>query len=61
MHSDQSYFEEEKIGNAYDINLLNNLYPFVKPYKRYFMISILLVIFITVLDLALPYNKDCNR
>ena len=55
MHSDQSYFEEEKIGNAYDINLLNNLYPFVKPYKRYFMISILLVIFITVLDLALPY------
>jgi len=55
MHSDQSCFEEEKIGNTYDINLLNNLYPFVKPYKHYFLISILLVIFITLLDLALPY------
>ena len=55
MNSDQSYFEEEKIENAYDINLLNSLYPFVKPYKRYFLISILLVIFITILDLALPY------
>ncbi len=55
MHSDQSYFEEKEIGKAYDINLFISLYPFTKPYKRYFLISILLVILITMLDLSLPY------
>ncbi|MCD6273848.1 MAG: ABC transporter ATP-binding protein [Deltaproteobacteria bacterium] len=55
MHSDQSYFEEKKFGKAYDINLLISLYSFTKPYKRYFLVSILLVIFITTLELALPY------
>jgi ATP-binding cassette subfamily B protein len=55
MRSDRSYFEEERVGKTYDINLLTKIYPFTKPYRRYFIISILLVIFITMLDLALPY------
>ena len=55
MRIDYGYFEEKQLGKPYDVKLLRRLYPFTKPYKPLFIISIVLVIFITLLDLSLPY------
>ena len=55
MKSDFGYFEEEKLGRAYDMRLLRRLYPYVGPYKVMLLGSIILVICITLLDLSLPY------
>jgi ATP-binding cassette subfamily B multidrug efflux pump len=55
MHSDYGYFEEKQLGKPYDVKLLWRLYPYTKPYKLLFLCSIVLVIFITLLDLSLPY------
>jgi ATP-binding cassette, subfamily B, multidrug efflux pump len=55
MHDDYGYFEEKQLGKPYDVKLLWRLYPYTKPYKLLFLCSIVLVIFITLLDLSLPY------
>ncbi len=55
MRTDFGYFEEKKLGKPYDVKLLRRLYPFTWPYKIFFAGSILLVVFITLLDLSLPY------
>ncbi|MCP4350420.1 MAG: ABC transporter ATP-binding protein [Desulfobacterales bacterium] len=55
MRSDSGYFEEEELGKPYDIKLMKRLYPFAKPYSRWFFITILLIIAITFLDLSVPY------
>lgn len=55
MRTDFGYFEEKKLGKPYDVKLLRRLYPFTWPYKTCFAGSILLVVFITLLDLSLPY------
>lgn len=55
MAHNSAYFEEEKPANSYDIKMLTWLYPFTKPYRFLLSGSIFLVVFITLLDLALPY------
>jgi ATP-binding cassette subfamily B protein len=55
MRYKQSVFDEKKLGKAYDMKLLARLYPYARPYTFYFMLSVLLVIFITLFDLSLPY------
>ncbi len=55
MHSDYGYSEEKQLGKPYDVKLLRRLYPYTKPYKLLFLCSIVLVVFITLLDLSLPY------
>jgi len=55
MQSDFGYFEEDKLGKPYDIKLLKRLYPFSKPYRNLLFASVLLVVFITLMDLAIPY------
>ncbi len=55
MKTDYGYFEEEKLGKPYDTKLLRRLYPYVGPYKVMLLGSIILVIFITLLELSLPY------
>jgi len=55
MAHNSAYFEEEKLANSYDIKMLTWLYPFTKPYRLLLSGSIFLVVFITLLDLALPY------
>ena len=55
MKPDYGYFEETKLGKPYDIKLLKRIYPFTAPYRLLLFASIGLVLFITVLDLALPY------
>jgi len=55
MRYDYEYFEEKKLGKAYDLNLLKRLYPFARPYRLLLGASIVLVVLITLLDLTLPY------
>jgi len=55
MRTDFGYFEEKQLGKPYDIKMLRRLYPFTRPYRLFFMLSIFLVIIITLLDLSLPY------
>ncbi|MBN1932585.1 MAG: ABC transporter ATP-binding protein [Desulfobacterales bacterium] len=55
MHHDFGYFEEESLGKPYDFKLLKRLYPFFRPYKLLLSCSVLLVVFITLLDLSIPY------
>jgi ATP-binding cassette subfamily B multidrug efflux pump len=55
MRIDYGYFEEKQLGKPYDVKLLRRLYPYTKPYKLLFLCSIVLVVFITILDLSLPY------
>ncbi len=55
MRTDYGYFEEKKLGKAYDIRLLRRLTPFVRPIRGMLAWSILLVILITAFDLSIPY------
>ena len=55
MRTDFGYFEEEDLGKPYDVKLLKRLYPFCRPYRKLLVASISLVIFITLLELSLPY------
>jgi ATP-binding cassette subfamily B protein len=55
MRTDFGYFEEKKLGKAYDVKLLKRLYPFIRPYKKLISWSIVLVVAITFLDLSLPF------
>ncbi|MEJ2658102.1 MAG: ABC transporter ATP-binding protein, partial [Desulfobacterales bacterium] len=55
MRIDYGYFEEKQLGKPYDVKLLRRLYPYTKPYKFLLLISIVLVVIITLLDLSLPY------
>lgn len=55
MRIDYGYFEEDQLGKPYDLGLLRRLFPHVRPYRLFFLLSIVLVSAITVMDLALPY------
>ncbi|PIP41840.1 MAG: ABC transporter [Desulfobacterales bacterium CG23_combo_of_CG06-09_8_20_14_all_51_8] len=48
-------FEEKKLGQAQDFGLLKKLIPYVRPYRMLFAWIFLLIITITVLELATPY------
>ena len=50
-----NYQEEEKLGKAYDSRLMRRLMAFAKPYWPALLISVLLLVFITVVDLAKPW------
>jgi ATP-binding cassette subfamily B protein len=55
MRHDSGYFEEQQLGKSYDLTLLKRLLPFLKPHRLMISASIILVMFITLLDLAIPY------
>ena len=55
MRIDYGYFEEKQLGKPYDVKMLRRLYPFARPYRLLFILSICLVVLITLLDLSLPY------
>jgi ATP-binding cassette, subfamily B, multidrug efflux pump len=55
MEPNFGYFEEDKLGKPYDLKLLKRLYPFSKPYRYLLFVSVILVVFITFMDLAIPY------
>ncbi len=55
MRSDYGYSEGDHLGKPYDLKLLKRLWPFLRPYKKLLIGSLLLVMTITLLDLAIPY------
>lgn len=55
MAKDDGYMAEEGLGKTYDLRLIKRLYPFVRPYVRWVLLSIVLVIGITLVELTLPY------
>ena len=46
---------EDSLGKPYDLKLLRRLGPFLQPYRRLLAGSVLLVVGITLMELALPY------
>lgn len=55
MRFDYGYAEEDHLGKPYDIGLLARLTPFLRPYVRLLIGSVVLVVVITLFELALPY------
>lgn len=49
------HWEEEKLGAAYDAALMRRLLTYVKPYRKLFIICLVLILFITAFELAMPY------
>ncbi|ASS74842.1 lipid A ABC transporter permease/ATP-binding protein [Tumebacillus algifaecis] len=47
--------EEEKLEKSYDGRLMRRLLGYVKPYKYWMLLSIIMLLLITVSDLARPY------
>lgn len=55
MRSDYGYVEEGDSGQAHDMFLLKRLLPFLRPYRHLLIGSMVLVVGLTLLELALPY------
>jgi ATP-binding cassette, subfamily B, multidrug efflux pump len=55
MAMDDTTMAEEGLGKTYDLRLLKRLYPFVRPLVRWVLLSIVLVMGITLVELTLPY------
>lgn len=50
-----NFHEEETLGKAYDSKLMKRLVSYTKPYWMYILICIILLMVVTVGDLARPY------
>lgn len=50
-----NYHEEQVLGKAYDSRLMKRLLSYAKPYWKALLISILLLVFITGVELAKPW------
>lgn len=55
MHRHNGYAAEEIPPKERDRALLKRLLPFAKPYRTQILLSILIVVFITFINIALPY------
>lgn len=53
--NDRHYGEEEQLGRTYDAHLMRRLIQYIKPYRRLFLITLALSLFITGAELAIPY------
>jgi len=51
----QNYHEEEILGKAYDSRLMKRLLKYLLPYKTYVVLSLMMLIAISALQLAGPY------
>jgi len=51
----QNYHEEEVIGKAYDARLMKRLLTYAKPYRGALLLAVLLLVVITLVDLAKPW------
>ena len=51
----QNYHEEEVIGKAYDSRLMKRLLAYAKPYRWAMFLAVVLLVIITLVDLAKPW------
>lgn len=50
-----NYNEEEELGKAYDSKLMKRLLLYARPYWKFFLLAVLMLLLSTVTDLARPY------
>jgi len=55
MADGTSIFDEGKLGRARDAGLLRRLFPYVRPYRRVLSLALVLIVLITVVELAIPF------
>ncbi|MBN2570438.1 MAG: ABC transporter ATP-binding protein [Deltaproteobacteria bacterium] len=55
MTEGTNIFEEKKLGKARDAGLLRRLFPYVRPYCSLLSVALLLIMLITLAELAIPY------
>ncbi len=55
MRFDFGNDEEKIVGKSYDLKLFRKLFPFIKPYRKIFYLSVLLMILISGIDISIPY------
>ena len=51
----EQFHEEETLGKAYDSRLMRRLLRYAKPYWKLISVTIVLLLIISVTDLARPY------
>jgi len=51
----ESHWEEEQLGKAYDARLMRRLLRYINPYKGLFSLAIGLVLAVAAFDLSLPF------
>lgn len=51
----QNYHEEEAIGKAYDARIMKRLLAYTKPYRWVLILAVMLLVIITLVDLAKPW------
>jgi ATP-binding cassette subfamily B multidrug efflux pump len=50
----RDFHEEERLGRAYDAQLLRRLWPFMRPHRRYFWAGLLMILLMAGLNLLRP-------
>jgi ATP-binding cassette, subfamily B, multidrug efflux pump len=50
----RDFHEEERLGRAYDAQLLRRLWPFMRPHQRYFWASVVMILLAAGLGLVRP-------
>ena len=55
MRFDYGYDEEKRLGKAYDLKLLARMLPYASPHRWTLILSAVLVLAITLLELSVPY------
>ncbi len=55
MRGDYGYVEEGPTGKPYDPALIKRLGPLVRPHRRMLIVSVVLVVVLTLVELTLPY------
>jgi len=55
MADRDSIFDEQRLGRARDAGLLRRLFPYVRPYRRVLTLALILIMLITVVELAIPF------
>jgi ATP-binding cassette subfamily B protein len=50
----RDFHEEERLGRAYDAQLLARLWPFMKPHARFIVVSVSMLLVVAVLNLLRP-------
>ncbi|PID40517.1 MAG: ABC transporter [Proteobacteria bacterium] len=55
MRFDYGYDKEGRLGKPYDLKLLGRILPYTAAHRTKLLLSVLLVILITLLELSIPY------
>ncbi|MCK5833898.1 ABC transporter ATP-binding protein [bacterium] len=51
----EDFHEEKKLGKVYDSNLVKRLMVYAKPYKKWIVLAIIVVLFLSILQICQPY------